>query len=172
MTKAVEPAFEFDDNEEGAAKSAASLGPDGGPLIAANVSYDDDPFGDDEDASWLDEDLSDEELAALGEEDFEDEDELISELDLIKESNTSIEDEDLSSLIEEEDLSADDFSLDDEFLEETGEDLSDIEAVADELETTSATIAESDVGQGAVVAAASVLPTDISDDEEFDFGSF
>ena len=71
MNKAVESAFDYEDNEEGAAKSAASLGPDGGPLVATDVSYD---AGEEalEDDSWLDEELSDEELAALSEEDFDD----------------------------------------------------------------------------------------------------
>lgn len=73
MTKAVEPAFDYEDDEEGAATGAASLGPDGGPLVAAEPKKKDDldeiqDFV--EDDAWLDEELSDEELAALGEEDF------------------------------------------------------------------------------------------------------
>ncbi len=158
MTKAVEPAFEFDDNEEGAAKSAASLGPDGGPLVAANVSYDDD--------SWLDEDLSDEELAALGEDDFDDE-ELISELDLIKEKNPSIDDDDLASLLEEEEISSDDFSLDDEFLDEISDESLPVEAPVAE-DTAEPLSDENIAASSAVVAAGSVLPTDLSADEEFD----
>ncbi|MEL7491575.1 MAG: CtpF protein [Pseudomonadota bacterium] len=158
MTKAVEPAFEFDDNEEGAAKSAASLGPDGGPLVAATVSYDDD--------SWLDEDLSDEELAALGEDDFDDE-ELISELDLIKEKNPSIDDDDLASLLEEEEISSDDFSLDDEFLDEISDESLPVEAPVAE-DTAEPLSDENIAASSAVVAAGSVLPTDLSADEEFD----
>ncbi|MBI1366930.1 MAG: CtpF protein [Alphaproteobacteria bacterium] len=74
MTKAVEPAFDYEDDEEGAAESAAKLGPDGGPLPVKKNREEDalDEIQDfDESDSWLDEELSDEELAALGEEDFD-----------------------------------------------------------------------------------------------------
>jgi len=80
MNKAVETAVDFDD-EEGAAESAASLGADGGPLVAAKVDYDDELEDIDLDESWLDEDLSDEELAALSE-GFDDEELLAEELGL------------------------------------------------------------------------------------------
>lgn len=86
MSKAVEKAVEFDD-EEGAAESAAALGPDGGPVVSARIHYqetDEDVFFDETDDAWLDEELSDEELAALGEEDFDDDDAL-GDLDLLGE---------------------------------------------------------------------------------------
>lgn len=72
MTNAIEPAFDQDD-EEGVADNAASLGVDGGPVvpIQTDVEAFDDDLDDIEDESWLDEELSEEELAALGEEDFD-----------------------------------------------------------------------------------------------------
>ncbi len=103
MTKAVEHAFKIEDDEEGAATKAASLGPDGGPLVAKprygeTLDEFDDLGGD---ASWLDEELSDEELAALGEEDFDEDALLEEEIDLLGEVDLD---------------SADDFSLGDEFV--------------------------------------------------------
>lgn len=81
MKNAAETAYQGDDDEEGVAEGAASLGADGGPADSAPEDADLDAsdledlvddvsedFTDDE--SWLDEELSDEELAALGEEDF------------------------------------------------------------------------------------------------------
>jgi pilus assembly protein CpaE len=85
MKKAAEPAFDYDDDEQGVAQSAASLGPDGGPLVAFRPKSEGavDDLGEFEgDESWLGEELSDEELAALGEEDFDD-DELEAELGLL-----------------------------------------------------------------------------------------
>jgi pilus assembly protein CpaE len=74
MRKAAEETIDFADDEEGVASGAASLGPDGGPLISANVRYAKGqgaaPAADE---AWLDDELTDEELAALGEEDFDDE---------------------------------------------------------------------------------------------------
>ncbi|MBB5518004.1 AAA family ATPase [Amphiplicatus metriothermophilus] len=90
MTKAVEKAFEYEDDEEGAAKAAARLGPDGGPAAApaeAEDALDELEDFESEDA-WLDEELSDEELAALGEEDFEGE-------EIFEEDLSLLEDEDL-----------------------------------------------------------------------------
>ena len=88
MNKAVEHAFDFADDEEGAAAAAASLGPDGNP--DAGAAGQDLAVADDEefDESWLDEELTDEELAALGEEDFDEEDidvEAFDEDDLLAE---------------------------------------------------------------------------------------
>lgn len=71
MRKASKEAFDIVHDEEGAANAAASLGPDGGPLIASKVRYAAAAAVDEDDA-WLDDELSDEELAALGEEDFDD----------------------------------------------------------------------------------------------------
>ncbi|HXI88223.1 MAG TPA: AAA family ATPase [Parvularculaceae bacterium] len=104
MTKAVEPAFDYEDDEEGAAASAAKLGPDGGPLARARKKGEDalDEIKDFEEGdSWLDEELSDEELAALGEEDF-DETLLDEDLDLGEEGEGALE-------------SAEDFGLGDDF---------------------------------------------------------
>jgi pilus assembly protein CpaE len=70
MKRAATKSFDAED-EEGAANAAASLGPDGGPLMTATVRYKkSDAVTLDED-SWLDDDLSDEELAALGDEEFD-----------------------------------------------------------------------------------------------------
>ncbi|MEQ8748308.1 MAG: hypothetical protein RIC52_00905, partial [Amphiplicatus sp.] len=102
MTKAVEHAFKIEDDEEGAATKAASLGPDGGPLVVkpryAEALDEIEEFG--EDSSWLDEELSDEELAALGEEDFDEDALLEEEIDLLGEDDLD---------------GADDFSLGDDF---------------------------------------------------------
>ena len=81
MKKASSAAFDVAHDEEGAANAAASLGPDGGPLMSAKVRYvkADAPVVD-EDEAWLEDELSDEELAALGEEDFDEADLLADEL--------------------------------------------------------------------------------------------
>lgn len=76
MRKAAEETIDFADDEEGVASGAASLGPDGGPLVSASVRYS--KAGAAADEAWLDDELTDEELAALGEEDFDEE--LLSEL--------------------------------------------------------------------------------------------
>ncbi len=74
MRKAAEESIDFADDEEGVASGAASLGPDGGPLLSANVRYAKAPSeAPAADEAWLDDELTDEELAALGEEDFDDE---------------------------------------------------------------------------------------------------
>jgi pilus assembly protein CpaE len=75
MRKAAEETIDFADDEEGVASGAASLGPDGGPLLSANVRYQKAGAADE---AWLDDELTDEELAALGEEDFDED--LLSEL--------------------------------------------------------------------------------------------
>ena len=81
MRKASKEAFDIAHDEEGAANAAASLGPDGGPLMAAKVRYvKADAAVVDEDEAWLEDELSDEELAALGEEDFDEADLLADEL--------------------------------------------------------------------------------------------
>lgn len=81
MKKASREAFDIAHDEEGAANAAASLGPDGGPLMSAKVRYvKADAAVVDEDEAWLEDELSDEELAALGEEDFDEADLLADEL--------------------------------------------------------------------------------------------
>jgi pilus assembly protein CpaE len=77
MRKAAEETIDFADDEEGVASGAASLGPDGGPLLSGGVRYP--KPGASTDEAWLDDELTDEELAALGEEDFDEE--LLAELD-------------------------------------------------------------------------------------------
>ncbi len=79
-------AFDFVDDEEGVAPSAARLGPDGGPLARARVSYAATQASVAEDDAWLDEELSDEELAALGADDFDDEELLAEDLDYVDEA--------------------------------------------------------------------------------------
>lgn len=92
MRNASKEAFDIANDEEGAANAAASLGPDGGPLMAAKVRY---VKADavDEDEAWLEDELSDEELAALGEEDFDEEDLLADELGVSDTDDFSFEPE-------------------------------------------------------------------------------
>lgn len=71
MRKPAGDTIDFADDEEGVAAGAASLGPDGGPLLSANVRYESGKPANAGEA-WLDDELTDEELAALGEEDFDD----------------------------------------------------------------------------------------------------
>ncbi len=71
MRKAAGETIGFADDEQGVAAGAASLGPDGGPLISANVRYQGAAPASAADEAWLDDELTDEELAALGEEDFD-----------------------------------------------------------------------------------------------------
>ncbi len=74
MKNAAETAYQKEEDEEGVADGAASLGADGGPTQVPSDDFDSDldALGDDE--SWLDEELSEEELAALSDESFADED--------------------------------------------------------------------------------------------------
>ncbi len=101
MKNAAETAYQHEDEEQGVADSAATLGADGGPSTggdadapagtsATGVAPYDDGLEGLSDESWLDEELSDEELAALGEEDFDDAD--LADLDL---SDEDFDDEDL-----------------------------------------------------------------------------
>ena len=171
MNKAVESAFDYEDNEEGAAQSAASLGPDGGPLVATDVSY----GADANDDSWLDEELSDEELAALSEEDFEDlegfddledlddEELLAADLDIDGGGRTTFDK--LSDHAQpEETPSHDDFSIDEEFL--NAEPPVEAEAGDDDLALDEIEEAVEEAG-GAIVAAATTA-ADLVEDEEFD----
>jgi pilus assembly protein CpaE len=96
MKNAAETAYQHEDEEQGVADSAASLGADGGPSTggdadapAKDVAPYDDGLDGLSDESWLDEELSDEELAALGEEDFDEAD--LAALDL---SDEDFDDED------------------------------------------------------------------------------
>ncbi|NOX81501.1 MAG: AAA family ATPase [Alphaproteobacteria bacterium] len=116
MKNAAETAYQHEDEEQGVADSAASLGADGGPSTsgdadapagtsATGVAPYDDGLEGVSDESWLDEELSDEELAALGEEDFDDAD--LADLDL---SDEDFDDEDLL----DEDINAS-FDVSEEF---------------------------------------------------------
>lgn len=106
MRKASEAAFEIAHDEEGAANAAASLGPDGGPLKSAKVSYAKASAAAADDDAWLDDELSDEELAALGEEDFSDEDLLADELGISDTEDFSFEPEKPAPAAKEPPLSA------------------------------------------------------------------
>lgn len=77
MKNAAETVYQKEEDEEGVAEGAASLGADGGPSFAStggDGDFDSDLESLEDDDSWLDEELSEEELAALSEEGFEDED--------------------------------------------------------------------------------------------------
>lgn len=106
MRKASEAAFEIAHDEEGAANAAASLGPDGGPLKSAKVSYAKAAAATADDDAWLDDELSDEELAALGEEDFDDEDLLADELGISDTEDFSFEPEKPAPVAKEPPLAA------------------------------------------------------------------
>jgi len=92
MRNASKEAFDIANDEEGAANAAASLGPDGGPLMSAKVRYVK-AGAVDEDEAWLEDELSDEELAALGEEDFDEEELLADELGVSDTDDFSFEPE-------------------------------------------------------------------------------
>ena len=111
MKNAAGTAYQHEDDEQGVADGAASLGPDGGPASAASqqVTEYDQEFGDLDDDSWLDEELSDEELAALGEEDFDEAD--LEDFDFSDEDfdETALLESDLGAEFDVED-DADNFS--------------------------------------------------------------
>jgi pilus assembly protein CpaE len=91
MVKAAEKSFDFhDDDEQGVAAGAASLGPDGGPLTKASVKYVKPDAGLTEGDVWLEDELSDEELAALGD-DFDENDLLDEDLSLDDADDFSME---------------------------------------------------------------------------------
>lgn len=115
MKNAAEKTLHLEDDEEGVAEGAASLGADGGPAGGAHELT---PVEDalENDDAWLDEELTDEELAALGEEDFDLDGEFEDDID------ASFSDEDLGG----DDLGGDDLG---------GEDFSDEElTVADDAD--------------------------------------
>ena len=164
MNKAVEKSVDFDD-EEGAAESAASLGPDGGPLVSTNLTYEQNEgaFDASEDDSWLDEELSDEELAALGEEDFDEDDlELLDDealKEIAGEDAEDLDEEAFASELEE----SNEFALEDDFFaQQEDEPQADEDLILDEIEDNVQT------GGAMITAAAAVAPSDSSDDEEFD----
>jgi len=152
MTKAAEPAFKFEDDEEGAASKAASLGPDGGPLVALRGNAEDgEGFGED---SWLDEELSEEELAALGEEDFDEEALLEEELGLLGGPAVA--------------GGADDFSLGDDDHNPAASAPASAPASNAPTAPLRADRAPGATKRGAVVQAPSSLPDDYEDDASLD----
>ncbi|MEX0646105.1 MAG: pilus assembly protein CpaE [Parvularculaceae bacterium] len=158
MTKAVEPAFEYEDDEVGAASSAAKLGPDGGPLATVKKKEGDalDEIKDfEENDAWLDEELSDDELAALGEEDFDADALLAEELDAAETAETA---------------DADDFSM-----EEAFEPAKAVEEAAPPVEAPAPAIAAPSPRRSAIVKTSDTLPEDVSGAQDFgeplgDFG--
>ena len=99
MRKAAEEKIDFADDEEGVASGAASLGPDGGPLLSANVRYAKAGGAPAAGEAWLDDELTDEELAALGDEDFDDE-LLAAELDADDSEDFSFDPKETAPIIE------------------------------------------------------------------------
>ncbi len=161
MKNAAETVYQKDEDEEGVAEGAASLGADGGPTFDSTDEDDDfdsdlDAFADDD--SWLEEELSEEELAALSEEEFADE-----ELD-----NVGFGGEEIAAAdFEDAELSAEEFLSDDidaSFDDEIGVDAGEFEfSVEDKtgLEDSDAAVEkpvppEASETAGALVAAAGV----------------
>lgn len=149
MKNAAEKTLHHEDDEEGVAEGAASLGADGGPAGGAQELAPIEDALEDDDA-WLDEELTDEELAALGEEDFDLDGEFEDDID------ASFSDDELSGEdFSDEDIAvaddADDFAMDDfnaEVAAETVESFDDVEE-----EPLVAAPEPSTEGGGALVAA-------------------
>ncbi len=138
MKNAAETAYQHEDEEQGVADSAASLGADGGPSAdddaeasTTGVAPYDDGLDGLSDESWLDEELSDEELAALGEEDFDEAD--LADLDL---SDEDFDDEDFL----DEDIDAS-FDVSEEFEGAAGDEI----AAAPQADTAGAVVEPADV---------------------------
>lgn len=178
MTDAVKTAFQSEEDEEGVAAGAASLGPDGGPTAAlANPVEQAADDGFEEDDAWLDEEISDEELAALGDEDFDEESFLNEESDLEEFSDEELFEEDIDASfdVEEEADEApqtfDDFPEDSDVQDNDGEfevAQSDNSAALDE-DAPSADVEES---AGALVTASAgvALQGDVYGGEITDLG--
>jgi len=167
MKNAAENTLQHDeDDEEGVAENAASLGADGGPLVAVTSDAEEfdsdlDEIIDDDDESWLDEELSDEELAALGDEDFADAEELLDEeIDAALEGDVALEDdavEEAGEFAEEED-DANDFSYE-VSAEEKPDDAQDAEdGVMEHSENLDSDAHDAGAAQSALVAAGAALP--------------
>ena len=162
MKNAAKNAYQAEEDDEGVAEGAASLGADGGPAAGAldvpSSSDDMEDFGDDD--SWLDEELSDEELAALGDEDF-------NEDAFLTEAATEVADEEApegSEIFFDEDIDASfeedggQFSDDAEFLEEAAEPLESDDSLMNVEPAPAEAEAHEGAGQGALVAAGAGLP--------------
>lgn len=155
MKNAAEKTFHHEDDEEGVAEGAASLGADGGPVGGGQeLAEVDDTLEDD---AWLDEELTDEELAALGEEDFDDEDFLDVDGEFEDDIDASFSEEDFADAdLSDEELAgiaddADNFAMDEiesEVIEEAAPD------VEEPLTATPAAPADTNADAvGALVAA-------------------
>jgi pilus assembly protein CpaE len=147
MKNAAETAYQHEDEEQGVADSAASLGADGGPSTggdadapATGVAPYDDGLDGLSDESWLDEELSDEELAALGEEDFDEAD--LAALDL---SDEDFDDEDFL----DEDIDAS-FDVSEDPSEAAGDD----STATPQADTTEAAAEPADIAEEPAVTEA------------------
>ena len=150
MKNAAEKTLHHEDDEEGVAEGAASLGADGGPAGGAQELTPVEDALEDDDA-WLDEELTDEELAALGEEDFDLDGEFEDDID------ASFTDDELSGDdFSDEDISladdADNFAMDDFHAEALEEVASTEDDVAEEPLTAAS---EPPVESGGALVAAS-----------------
>lgn len=149
MKNAAEKTLHHEDDEEGVAEGAASLGADGGPVGGAQELAPVEDALEDDDA-WLDEELTDEELAALGEEDFDLDGDFEDDID------ASFSDDELSGDdFNDENVAvaddADDFAMDEFNAEAVDEALEEIDDVDEEpLVATSEPTTEAG---GALVAA-------------------
>ncbi len=159
MKNAAETAYQHEDEEQGVADSAATLGADGGPSTggdadapadasATDVAPYDDGLEGLSDESWLDEELSDEELAALGEEDFDEAD--LADLDL---SDEDFDDEDFL----DEDIDAS-FDVSEEFEGNVDDD-----SAASQADAADAVAEPADVAEEPAVAE---TPTSAEEDAD------
>jgi pilus assembly protein CpaE len=157
MKNAAEKTYHQNNDEEGVAEGAASLGADGGPAGGTDVAEVDGDY----DEAWLEEELTDEELAALGEEDFDDED-FLADGDIDASFDEDISDEELAAFED-----SDDFSLaeTDEFDTPEEEEPLTATPAPDDHETAGALVAAS----GAILDPAD-MGGDVTDlgDEEVD----
>ncbi len=162
------------DDELGAVDGAASLGSDGGPLVARKVSYDVDEFDDlddlddfddedfdEDDEEWLDEELSEEELAALGADELDDE--------------ALLEGEEESTLFEEVELDEEtddgDGDEDEDFFEdEEGGVIGEYDPLTEDPDDdVSAFTDDIDIDEAASAAAGAVVSKGVIDeDDEYD----
>ena len=150
MKNAAEKTLHHEDDEEGVAEGAASLGADGGPTGGAQELTPVEDALEDDDA-WLDEELTDEELAALGEEDFDLDGEFEDDID------ASFSDDELSGDdFSDEDITvaddSDNFAMDDFHAEAIEEVADSVDDVAEEP-LVAAPEPATEAGGGALVAA-------------------
>ncbi len=168
MKNAAEKTLHHDDDEEGVAEGAASLGADGGPVGEGAQELTPVEGALEEDDAWLDEELTDEELAALGEEDFDEEDFLDADGEFEDDIDASFSDDELSGddFTDEElaalDDDADNFDLGDFETETAAEEVA--PEVDEEVEEplTATTEPAGDAGGALVAASGGVMdPADL-----------